>query len=215
MKGITISMVASMRSMSNNLSQLKWMYLNNSVYLDKGKYQIRIHSNSNSIVDLDTVAVYSNGNDVPSSLASVHGRVPQSLDKNSDLKSESPPTYLEEYTKINPTLYEVKIKNATRPYIMSLVETYDPLWKASYEIDTTQTENPDEGMSNVTNEGIKDPKIPNIPLYSIINGFYVNKTGDYNLKIEYQPQKWFTQGGYYQYNSNNCNHNYPSYSLFS
>jgi hypothetical protein len=27
-----------------------------------------------------------------------------------------------------------------------------------------------------------------------VNGFYVNKTGDYTLFIEYEPQKWFVQG---------------------
>ena len=36
--------------------------------------------------------------------------------------------------------------------------------------------------------------INSIPLYSVTNGFYVNKTGDYSLIIEYQPQKWFLQG---------------------
>ena len=76
---------------------------------------------------------------------------------------------------------------------MSLVETFDPLWKASYEIGT-ESEKVDEVKDNGIIEGIKDLKIPNIPLYSIINGFYINKTGDYTLKIEYQPQTWFTQG---------------------
>ena len=176
----------------NNLSQLKWMYLNNSVYLSEGKYQVGIHSNSNSTVDLDAVAIFSSKNDIPSTEPSVQEKVPQPLEKIFE-SSESPPAYLEEYRKINPTLYEVKIKNATRPYIMSLVETFDPLWKASYKIGT-ESEKVDEVKDNGIIEGIKDLKIPNIPLYSIINGFYINKTGDYTLKIEYQPQTWFTQG---------------------
>jgi hypothetical protein len=37
-------------------------------------------------------------------------------------------------------------------------------------------------------------KINNIPSYGLTNGFYVNKTADCTLVIEYQPQIWFSQG---------------------
>ena len=37
-------------------------------------------------------------------------------------------------------------------------------------------------------------KTNNIPLYGLTNGFYINKTGDYTLVIEYQPQTWFIKG---------------------
>ena len=177
-----------------NSTELKWLYLNSGIYLGQGKYQIRIYSNSNSIVDLDSVAVYSNRNNASSSLVPVASNGSETLDKIFDLDTESPPAYLEEYTKINPTKYEVKIKNATRPYMMSLVETYDPLWVASYEIDNTGTEkkeNDNNTDPTVVSNGVK---IPSIPLYSIINGFYINKTGDYSLTLEYQPQQWFMQG---------------------
>jgi hypothetical protein len=176
-----------------NSTELKWLYLNSGIYLGQGKYQIRIYSNSNSIIDLDSVAVYSNRNNASSSLVPVASNGSETLDKIFDLDTESPPAYLEEYTKINPTKYEVKIENATRPYMMSLIETYDPLWMASYEIDNTGTEkkeNDNNTDPTVVSNGVK---IPSIPLYSIINGFYINKTGDYTLTLEYQPQKWFTQ----------------------
>lgn len=78
----------------------------------------------------------------------------------------------------------MEIKNATRPYMLSLAETYDPLWIACYDITNRGTDD------NDNNNFI----ISSIPLYSIINGFYLNKTGDYTLTIEYQPQKWFIQG---------------------
>jgi hypothetical protein len=50
--------------------------------------------------------------------------------------------------------------------------------------------------SNIQNGNDNDHfKTSSVPLYSIVNGFFVNKTGDYTLIIEYKPQSWFIQGG--------------------
>ena len=90
----------------------------------------------------------------------------------------SDPAMLSQYKQINPTKYVLEIKNATRPYTVSLAEAYDPLWSAHVE---------NVGENN-------DFKTNSFPLYGVVNGFYVNKTGDYSLVIEYQPQIWFIQG---------------------
>jgi len=74
----------------------------------------------------------------------------------------------------------LSIKNATRPYIISFAETYDSLWKAY----STKNEN-QKSIDYATNS---------IPVYGLTNGFYVNKTGDYDLVIEYEPQNWFVRG---------------------
>jgi hypothetical protein len=158
----------------SNSSDLKWLYLNDSTYLNGGKYQIKIYSNSDSVVDLDSVVLYSTKNNTTPTMLPVDIRGYDELDGIFNSKEDSLPAYLKEFRKINPTLYEVEIKNATRPYMMSLVESYDPLWMASY--------------------GNDNHKISSVPLYSIINGFYINKTGDYILSIEYQPQIWFIHG---------------------
>jgi hypothetical protein len=189
-----------------NEGELKWVYLNRSVYLDQGKYEIKIYSGSKSKIDLDSVAVYSNNdNDNKNNSPSIFYADKKGNDTSDDvfsLKTESSPAYLAGYKKINPTKYEVKIENATRPYMMSLAETYDPLWMASYYYDTKDdvSDNSSSGGSsgssssnNNNNNNIK--KIASIPLYSIINGFYINKTGDYTLTIEYEPQRWFIWAG--------------------
>jgi hypothetical protein len=167
--------------------ELKWLYLNRSIYLDAGKYEINIHSDSKSKVYLDSVVVYSNDadnkKDSPSTFEAAK-KGDGTLDRVFSMGTKHPPAYLTEYNKINPTKYEVEIKNATRPYMLSLAETYDPLWMASYDITNRGTDDNDNNNF----------KISSIPLYSIINGFYLNKTGDYTLTIEYQPQKWFIQG---------------------
>jgi hypothetical protein len=115
----------------------------------------------------------------------------ETLDEIFSSQTEHSPAYLADYKKIDPTKYEVNIKNATRPYILSLAETYDPLWMASYNINSN---GPNYTEFKDHNDNRNNFKIPSIPLYSVVNGFYVNKTGDYTITIEYQPQKWFIQG---------------------
>ena len=73
--------------------------------------------------------------------------------------------------------------------MISFAESYDPLWIA-YSNNNNEKEEEEEEHDNKI-----DFKTNSIPLYSIINGFYVNKTGDYTLTIEYEPQRWFEQAG--------------------
>ena len=172
--------------------ELEWLYLDGSVYLDNGRYEVKIYSDPNSRIDLDSVVMYSNSDDSKDNTVSVLNgdkKRDEALNDIFSLRTDFLPAYLAEYKKINPTKYEVKIENATRPYVLSLAETYDPLWMASYD---SPSRSEDSSDGNSTND--EDPKISSIPLYSIVNGFLLNKTGDYTLTIEYQPQKWFIQG---------------------
>jgi hypothetical protein len=84
----------------------------------------------------------------------------------------SPPAEIIEYKKIDPTRYVVKV-NAISPYILAFAESYDPLWIAHID-------------NNI--------RLNSMPLYSLINGFYSNKTGEYTLSLQYEPQKWFYDG---------------------
>lgn len=161
---------------SNNKSKLKWMYLDN-IYLSKGKYNIKIYSDSHS--DLDVLTMYSSDDNT-----NFRSQQYQPLENIFDSTKMLPPAYTAEYKKINPTKYVLEVKNATRPYTLSFAESYDPLWVAY-----TYTDNKESGNNNF------DFKTNSIPLYSFVNGFYVNKTGDYSLTIEYEPQKWFFIGG--------------------
>ncbi len=81
-----------------------------------------------------------------------------------------------DYQKINPTLWKVRV-NATRPFMLSFAMTYDPLWEARV-------------YKNGKEVGIVEP----IPLYSIINSFWVNETGELEIVIRYKPQDWFKIG---------------------
>jgi hypothetical protein len=172
-----------------NSERMRWLYMNESTYLNSGSYEMRIHSDSNAAnyIDLDSVIVYSNN--PGDSNADTKGH--EKFDKFLGSKREPPPAYLDGQRKISPAEYEISIKNATRPYLLSLAESYDPLWIALEDVQSRTHEQSHRESGNLDNQIFKTQSIP---LYSIVNGFYINKTGDYTLRIEYQPQKWFTQG---------------------
>jgi hypothetical protein len=82
------------------------------------------------------------------------------------------PANVIDYKKIDPTKYVITI-NATKPYTLAFAEPYDRLWVALAD---------------------NNFKAISMPLYALVNGFYVNKTGQYTLTIQYEPQNWFYEG---------------------
>ncbi len=178
-------------SLRNNMTALKWVYSNNVFGLTKGLYDLKIYSDSPT--DIDAVAIYPVEKINPNlKFDNVHEfhtiEDAFSLKANSSPNS-SPPAQIVKYEKINPTKYTVKIHNAVRPFMLSFAESYDPLWAA--HIDTVYGSTSTNSANNSLSHQLK---ASSIPLYGLTNGFYINKTGDYRVVIEYEPQKWFMQG---------------------
>ena len=71
------------------------------------------------------------------------------------------------YKEIDPTKYIVHV-NTTRPFTLIFTESYNPFWI---------------GYSD-------DFFIRSTSIYPNINAFYINKTGNYDLIIEFEPQKY-------------------------
>jgi hypothetical protein len=207
--------------------QLKWVPMNDKIWLDQGSYEVRIYSDSKA--DLDSMIIHSKTGENDNNNYNDKNHISNAntvLEDDDDAKSketlvdvfydeasyssttssqspfsyaDSTPgqdAYISEYKKFNPTKHELKIKNATRPFMMSFAESYDPLWVAyTREDESNNTNTTDSITATESDSDNKDSfKIRSIPLYSIINGFYINKTGDYTLTIEYEPQKWFVEG---------------------
>jgi hypothetical protein len=77
-----------------------------------------------------------------------------------------------EYLTAAPTEHKL-IVNASRPFILVFTEPYHSLWLARYKED------------NGTNSELKS-----VPLYhATMNGFYLNKTGKYEIEILHKPQE--------------------------
>lgn len=88
-----------------------------------------------------------------------------------DFKVKDDPIMIN-FTKINPTKYTVKV-NSRKPFLLTLSNSYHPMWKAY-----------------ANNEKI-DPIIS----YSFVNSYYINKTGDIDIRIEFIGQKYVWIGG--------------------
>jgi hypothetical protein len=152
---------------STSDSPSSWFYFRNFSLLP-GNYDMQIYSESHR--QLDLVMLYSSGDDKfnrSNELENVENLFTQSFD----------PAVIKGYKKIDPTKYVVSITNATRPYLLSFAESYDPLWTAYL----------------YKNNGVTE--IHSNPSYSITNSFQINELGEYELIVEYQPQKWIIYGG--------------------
>jgi glycosyltransferase involved in cell wall biosynthesis len=85
----------------------------------------------------------------------------------SGLFNSSLPKVSVSYEKVNPCTFRVHV-NASEPFILVFSEAYNPLWKAS----TTEQ------------------AFISIPAYSLINSFYINKTGQFTLTIYFTGQTY-------------------------
>jgi hypothetical protein len=85
---------------------------------------------------------------------------------------------ISEFSEIDPTKYTLKI-NATKPYILGFVQSYSPQWVAKVKEDAQETS-----------------EFNSFPMYSGINGFRIDKLGQYEIEVDYKPQKWLLIGTY-------------------
>lgn len=129
-------------------------------YLREGKYKLKITPVSKDAI-LDVVWLYSTDNN-------------ETLEDIFNV-NETPAT-VQNYTKINPTLWKVKV-NATKPFFLTFAEAYDPLWEA-----------------RVYKDGKLVEKVKPVPVYGVINGFWINQTGELEITLRYTPQDWFERG---------------------
>ena len=76
------------------------------------------------------------------------------------------------YEKINPAKYEAHVENNNEPFLLIFSESYHPRWKAY----------------------IDGEEISPIPMYSLVNGYYINKTGDFDVTIYFTGQSYADLG---------------------
>jgi hypothetical protein len=165
---------------NGSIKELKWIYLD-PTYLEKGKYRLILYSDSQ--IDLDSVILFSTSQDEREEPRLDPEQIYTLEELFADSNSVSPAS-ISNYNKTNPTRYEISISNATRPYLMSFAESYDPLWVASYNTQENSVDHLDKSQLNKRS----------VPAFSVTNGFYINKTGDYVVTIEYEPQRWIAEG---------------------
>ena len=77
-----------------------------------------------------------------------------------------------DYKKIDATRYEVRI-TTSEPFMLGFSEAYDEHW-----------------IARVKGSG----SVESIPVHGMVNGFFINETGNLTIVIEYKPQRWFVVG---------------------
>lgn len=78
------------------------------------------------------------------------------------------------YEKVNTTRYIVHVKNAVEPYVLVFSELYNDAWRADF------------ADGQILNDHSR------VNVYG--NGWSVDRKGDYNILIEFSPQKWMDIG---------------------
>lgn len=116
---------------------------------------------------IHTIA-FKNSNPISSSLKFKRGANNFLLFQKGQELRENLPKIL--YKKINPTKYLISVENAKDPFYLVQLENYDTYWSAKIE-------------KNKIKEHEK--------IYGYANAWYINKKGNYNVVIEYAPQKYF------------------------
>ena len=86
------------------------------------------------------------------------------------------PAKIISYKRIDPTLWKAKVV-AKKSFMLVFAEAYDPLWEA-----------------RVYKDGRLVEKVGSVPVYSVINGFWINESGNLTIVIRYVPQDWFELG---------------------
>ena len=84
---------------------------------------------------------------------------------------EEKPAEVLSYKRIDATEHIVRV-NASEPFMLSLTEAYDPLWVAK----------------------VNGKEYKSLPLYSVVNGFWIEDTGELEITVKYKPQTWFYYG---------------------
>ncbi len=80
------------------------------------------------------------------------------------------------YECVNPSSWKVKVR-AAKPFLLVFMDSYDLLWKAK-----------------VYKDGRLIDEVKSMPIYSFVNGFWINATGDLTVVIEYAPQNLLELG---------------------
>ena len=80
---------------------------------------------------------------------------------------EEEPAEVVHYERVDPTLWKAEVV-ARKPFMLVFAEAYDPLWKA-----------------RAYKNGRLVESVRSVLVYGVINGFWINETGNLTIVIRY------------------------------
>jgi hypothetical protein len=87
--------------------------------------------------------------------------------------------------QINPGKFSVRVSDCEAPYYLIFLEPFDPLWKVYLS--------PKEEMWSLSGKNYLQ-EANHFKIYEYANAWRINKTGTYDLIIEYYPQRFIRTG---------------------
>lgn len=85
--------------------------------------------------------------------------------------------YIRNYTRISPVEWSLRV-DASKPFMLCFAEHFDVFWEAE-----------------VYKDGKIIDSVDSVPIYRLINGFWIDTTGDnIEIRIKYKPQSFFQSG---------------------
>jgi len=92
--------------------------------------------------------------------------------------AEPPPASVLSFARKSPTRWNALV-NASRPFLLGFAEAYQPGWEA-----------------RIIEHGNVVETIKPVQLYGVMNGYWINRTGNLEIEMRYQPQDMFETGLY-------------------
>ncbi len=85
-----------------------------------------------------------------------------------------------DFEAISPARYRVKVKDAQKPFFLVLSTSFDPRWSAYF--------------TNPAGNNDPMPTKNHLEVNGYANGWYVTKTGNFEMFLEYSPERIFMVG---------------------
>ena len=81
-------------------------------------------------------------------------------------------SHVTSYSHLSPTAYAVSVRT-DKPFLLVFSESYDPLWTAVVNGEKEYT---------------------SIPVAGVVNGYWIEETGELEIRVEYKAQRAFAKG---------------------
>ena len=155
---------------------LEWSFLSCSVTIPENTTKIRpilnagwsSQTNKVAITSYDSININKESYEKSKNADQIKSAI-------STLKGNISPS-IKEFSKINPSLWKVEL-NTSKSTTIGFAEPFDQRWQAS-----------------IYKDGKKIQVVRSMPLYSVLNSFEINHTGDIQVVLEFLPQYWYQIG---------------------
>lgn len=143
------------------------------VRLERGTHDVVVSPAGEENATLDAVWLYSTPRRTDVGERTVEEAIPDA--NQSDIVRSVERVSPTEYGVFPATRYEVRV-DASSPYMLSMAKGYNPLW-----------------VAEVPTDGATERVVPTA-LYGLVNGYWIEETGEYAVTLRYRPLEWFYQG---------------------